>query len=62
MDTASLVMTRELPEEVLKWVQQGWIPMEEQEIMRSLLYECSRGVITRIVRDVAKTPVRGVTY
>lgn len=39
VDTASLVMNRELPEEVLKWVQRGWIPMEEQEIMRSLLYE-----------------------
>lgn len=31
--------TRVFSEEVLKWVRMGWIPMEEQELMRGLFYE-----------------------
>lgn len=39
VDTMELMKTREFSEEVLKWVRAGWIPLEEQELMRGLFYE-----------------------
>lgn len=39
IDTASLFMNRIIPFEALQWVRRGWVPLAEQELMRSLLFE-----------------------
>lgn len=38
-DSLTLAMTRNLPPTALAWVQQGYIPLEEQELMHALLIE-----------------------
>ena len=37
-DTQALMMNRSLSEEVLEWVQKGWLPLEEQELMKCVLH------------------------
>lgn len=37
-DTQTVIMNRLLPEEVLEWVQNGWMPLEEQEVMKCVLH------------------------
>ena len=37
-DTQTVIMNRLLPEDVLEWVQNGWMPLEEQEVMKCVLH------------------------
>ena len=37
-DTQTVMMSRSLAEDVLEWVQRGWMPLEEQEVMKCVLH------------------------
>ena len=37
-DTQTVMMSRSLAEDVLEWVQKGWMPLEEQEVMKCVLH------------------------
>lgn len=39
LESQSIALSRVIPSEVLEWVYQGWIPLEEQELFQSLLVE-----------------------
>ena len=38
-DGMSTALTRVIPQEALEWVRHGWVPLEEQELMHSILIQ-----------------------
>lgn len=50
VDTATFFLSRPLEPEVLSWVQHGWIPLAERELMRILLFERELAVVLEMSR------------
>ena len=50
-DTQTLFMTRSIPQDAMEWVKSGWIPLEEQELMRCLLFSGEMGSMMSLGRE-----------